>query len=271
MNAGFRNDNLAPLALDASSSGTSSKHVGGVIDYFLKEYRKPRKPYSGRTYDQLMVDIIARIDRSAGPNGCWIWTRGKTRFGYGDVVFKGKLMKIHRLVWTLTTGPIPPELELCHRCDNPPCCNPNHLFPGTHKENMRDMFRKGRRITAIGERAGSAKLTAEKVILLRKLYATGKFSFSSLGTQFGVSKTQARSIVKGRKWKHLPLESVRTRKFHENRKLNRASVKKLRADYATRRFTTFELGEKYGIHQSTVVNVGKGRNWKKPVDSVPMV
>lgn len=82
------------------------------------------------------------------PSGCLEWTGAKKRYGYGtisDLSGSGrKNLPTHRLAWELTYGPIPDGLFICHRCDNPPCCNPDHLFLGTHTENMADMRSKGR-------------------------------------------------------------------------------------------------------------------------------
>jgi len=90
------------------------------------------------------ADMWRYVEKS---EGCWLWTSATTAAGYG--VFrlggrKGIAAYVHRLAWALTHGPIPDGLEVCHHCDTPPCCNPDHLFLGTHSDNMRDMARKGR-------------------------------------------------------------------------------------------------------------------------------
>src|SRR4029077_12309769 len=77
-------------------------------------------------------------------SGCWEWQRATIEWGYGYVRFQGQLWLVHRLTWTLLRGRIPRGLKVLHRCDNPPCGNPEHLFVGTDADNSRDMSAKGR-------------------------------------------------------------------------------------------------------------------------------
>jgi len=97
----------------------------------------------------ILTRFWSRVDRR-GPRDCWSWTAGCCTAGYGHFrlgsASTGDRRKelSHRLAYELTKGPIPDGLKVLHECDNPPCCNPAHLFVGTHADNMRDMHAKGR-------------------------------------------------------------------------------------------------------------------------------
>lgn len=99
---------------------------------------RPRVPLADR--------LFAKLEPT--PTGCLEFAGKRNRQGYGYLSLgpreNRKYIRAHRLAWELNNGPIPEGLDLCHRCDNPPCCNPEHLFPGTRLDNMRDMAQKGR-------------------------------------------------------------------------------------------------------------------------------
>lgn len=93
----------------------------------------------------LSARFWAGVDRS-NPDGCWPWTRAiRNSAGHGGVWDGTRWTHAHRVAYTLSNGPIPPGMEVCHRCDNPPCCRPDHLFLGSHRENMDDMVTKRRK------------------------------------------------------------------------------------------------------------------------------
>ena len=105
-------------------------------------------------------------------SGCLEWTGGLTDKGYGAVTLMGEI-SAHRLSYRLHFGDIPDGLLVCHKCDNPPCCDPDHLFLGTHLDNARDCSSKGRWNDRRGEKNGKAILTADQVLDIRKKLADG--------------------------------------------------------------------------------------------------
>jgi hypothetical protein len=140
-----------------------------------------------------------------GPNGCWEWTGPRAGKGYGRV-HVGRTWAAHRYAWFLTNGPIPEGLFVCHHCDNPPCCNPAHLFVGTATDNVRDCVRKGRHVPGDGEGAPKgekhrlAKLTAAGVEQMRMRFQAGT-PVTTLAREFGVHPKRVTLIVLGEAWR----------------------------------------------------------------------
>jgi hypothetical protein len=124
-------------------------------------------------------------------DGCWEWQGSKFWTGYGQVTHRGRNQSAHRVSWQLTYGPIPSGGEICHRCDNPPCVRPDHLFLGDRAVNAADMAAKGRAARI----KPNAKLTVEQVRAMRERYAAGGISFSKLAAEFGVTAMTAHRAV----------------------------------------------------------------------------
>lgn len=144
--------------------------------------------------DRLMSKFI--VDESTG---CWNWTTSR-RAGYGSIWVDGKNRRAHRVSYELHHGDIKDGLYVCHRCDNPVCVNPEHLFLGTSAENSADRDAKGRHITHRGSDNVSAKLTEEDVIAIRASDGKGIV----LAAYYGVSPSRISEIRTGKKWRHVP-------------------------------------------------------------------
>lgn len=134
--------------------------------------------------------------------GCMEWLKSLHADGYGHLTYHRKYWLAHRLAWTLTNGPIPEGLGVLHKCDNPKCCNPEHLFVGTHAENMADMRLKGRRrdINACEEN-GRAKLNKDQVGEIRRAYREGLVTQQKLADSYGVSQSVISLLLRGVTWK----------------------------------------------------------------------
>jgi len=131
---------------------------------------------------------------------CWEWTGTRTN-GYGEAFYNGKKGAAHRLAYEKWVGPIPEGLLIRHKCDNPPCINPDHLEPGTIKQNAEDMVRRGR--SGVGEAGSRAKLTETQVHQIRDEYEYGVMGYRRLAEKYGVTQTTIKYIVIRKTWTHI--------------------------------------------------------------------
>lgn len=136
-------------------------------------------------------------------SGCWEWTASKIN-GYGRIGLTRarRQMFAHRLSYELHYGPVPDGLFVLHKCDNPGCVRPDHLFLGTLTDNNRDRAQKGRNLSVKGENHGRAKITNRDVVQMRQLYKNGKTP-AELAKKYGISQSNVSRIVRGRAWKHI--------------------------------------------------------------------
>ena len=147
------------------------------------------------------MDLEKRFwDKVEKAGDCWLWIAGKFKQGYGSFYFKGRHIKAHRMAWELTYGAIPEGKRVCHYCDNPSCTNPEHLFLGTQKDNIRDMMAKGRSptvgVSQVGEDNRNAKLTKEEALAIYQSPAPCKL----LAKLYPVSLQQIYNIKNGYRW-----------------------------------------------------------------------
>lgn len=136
--------------------------------------------------------------------GCWWWTGGSFSNGYGMfwVNDLNRVTQAHRVAYSLRHGSIAAGAFVCHRCDNPPCVNPDHLFIGTAADNMRDKARKGRGNAPKGERHGRRKLAASQAEEILRRCNSGERP-AALAAEFGVSRHTVELIASRKNWRHL--------------------------------------------------------------------
>ena len=142
-------------------------------------------------------------------DSCWEWLSPFDKKGYGQFSIGKKTFRAHRISWVYTFGPIQEGLFVCHKCDNPRCVNPNHLFLGSHIDNVRDMDRKGRRKNAPSylDKHGNAKLTNCQVMRIKEFISVG-IQQNKLAKFYKVSTGCINHIAKERQWKTLRKISV---------------------------------------------------------------
>lgn len=151
-----------------------------------------------RDTDAYLQSHIERQD-----NGCWFWSGRRNRRGYGVAWTPASRSPqgAHRAAYEAWVGPIPEGMLICHRCDNPPCINPAHLWAGTQSENIEDMWRKRRGFDVRGEGNGRAKLTADDARIIRSL--RGIETQESLAKRYGITQGAISRIQSGKAWGHV--------------------------------------------------------------------
>lgn len=138
---------------------------------------------------------------------CWEWQGTRMPFGYGLTTgLNGVTTTAHRVAWTIVYGSIPEGMFVLHKCDNPPCVNPNHLHIGTQRDNAGDAIERGRFTYVVaprGTKVWSNKITEAQVLEIRKLAQKGELRQSVIAKRFGVTSALVSQIKLRRKWKHI--------------------------------------------------------------------
>lgn len=155
--------------------------------------------------------------------GCLEWTRHIDRRGYGTLKHKQKHRFAHRMMWEYKFGPIPEGMNICHKCDNPKCLNPNHLFVGTTQDNVSDKMVKGRFKPVTGERNGCAKLTADQIEAIR----LDPRPQHVIAKDYGISQSNVSLIKQGKTWIGGGVSEDKRLKLHELAKLFDVDYSKL--------------------------------------------
>lgn len=184
------------MAYQQDDSGLYCNHTCGV-----NHCVNPKHLYlSDRHRGIAPVRLIRFIDRAPGfgPNGdCWRYTGFISRSGYGTFSDeRSKPYQAHRFHFEMIHGVQPPEIHICHRCDNRACVNPEHLFAGTHAENMADRNAKGRQSRSRKQ----AKLTDEQA---RTIKFNDHRPHDAIAASYGISRTTVSYIKSGRRWPHI--------------------------------------------------------------------
>lgn len=213
--------------------------------------------------DLLKNILNSKKEIKPSPDGrfkdCWYWTGNKDKDGYGRIWHKDKNYRITRISAMLWLNfDIYSNLLICHECDNPECFNPQHLFPGTNKDNMKDMVEKNRRTVKIGEDNLSSKLTESQVIEIRRLKKEDNKTIKEIAAIFSISHQHINEIVYGRYWKHLGNEKKRRNfvsKLSDEQILDAIILEDEGMSHEN-------IGLKLGVSRMTITRLIKSGKWK---------
>lgn len=205
-----------------------------------------------------------RVEKGAS-NECWPWTGSLTQAGYGLLTIQYKSYYAHRLAWELHHNEeIPEGGVICHHCDNPACCNPNHLFLGTQDDNMKDAANKKR--IKHGENHHSASLTEDDIRQIRKFGEGSDLTRQQIASRFGIVRTTVNDILTGRTWQHVdpdwnPPKSKSRGTKHPNAKLTEDDVREIRR-LSANGLSQRKLAAQFGVSRGTIEPILKGETWK---------
>lgn len=165
--------------------------------------------FKTRTHAETETDFWNKV-KTGLPDECWEWQGGRISYGkhlhYGVTTILQKKWRAHRFAYFITKGAIPKGLLVCHQCDNPPCCNPGHLFLGTHKDNMLDCKAKDRLNTEKGTERYNSKFTPDDIKCIRSSYGKrgrNGLTLDQLAANYQVSRSIIHAIIHRKRWKHV--------------------------------------------------------------------
>lgn len=240
----------------------------GLCTLHWRRNRKYGSPVAIKSHSAQMVGLSAEerfFFQVKKTKTCWFWTAATDKNGYG--VFRGQvggvvLTKAHRFSYSIHTGElIPKGMVICHKCDNPSCVNPEHLFLGTHADNMRDKIAKGRARVPKGQDSVHAKLTeaqARSILLDPRPYR-------DIARDYGIAYSTVGSIKQRESWEHVEVAAVARSKKTGARGVDKWSTHLTEADIREIRLGALsgkELAEKFSVSPQTICDIQKRRSWK---------
>lgn len=191
----------------------------------------------------VIEQLWSKVDQSGGPDACWPWTGRVDRCGYGQLWAVGRRWQAHRLAYQVNTGAAPGAMCVCHSCDSPPCCNPAHLWIGTHADNVVDRSRKGR--SASGDASG--------VRLHPDRFPRGDAHYARL---------QPERLARGeRHGLRLHPERIARGERIAKARLTEADVRRIRVR-SGRGESSRSIAGDFGVHPSTIMRVVAMKTWR---------
>jgi Mor family transcriptional regulator len=214
--------------------------------------------------EKIKQRILDNVKHEAGPldTPCWIWQRGKTPDGYGLTSVKNKTTRVHRLAFTVFYNTDISGLLVCHKCDNPSCCNPSHLFSGTNADNSDDKVKKDRHTK--GTQQWKSIFTENDVLEVIKMYNDG-YSVVHISEKYNCSLDAVRSILHGKTWKHIvdaPIKGKIHRRHSIRSGIDESKVRDILIAYKLNGEKIIDISRRMGLEYCNVYNVAKRKTWK---------
>jgi hypothetical protein len=158
----------------------------------------------GMKRDEAKEKLLSRSEKDP-ETGCLVWQGAQSTFGHGHIVINGVQMLTHRLSYELHEEEIADGMQINHKCHNPACINPEHLYMGTQKENVNDAVEEGSYVSnfGVGEGHIHSKLCEQDVIEMREKYETGDYTHEELADEYGVGVNTAGEAIRGVTWSHV--------------------------------------------------------------------
>jgi hypothetical protein len=227
---------------------------------------------------RLRKKFLKRVAHGA-PSDCWPWLGYVAKSGYGQYSVNtgpngalGKRVRdahgvivllAHRVAYELYNyTSIPKGVFVCHRCNNTRCCNPAHLYLGNARDNAEDMRLAG--TIPAGEKSGMSKLTHQQVENIRRLYATGSYTQSVLGSQFGITRSTVGAIVRGETWGRSSVtyrhRNARFASHNSQTKVTKSLAHDINAAWLSRKFTRLELSRRFHLSCASINRVIKRKS-----------
>ena len=232
------------------------------------------------TIKNIIKNFWNKVNYPGNDVECWEWTaaKGSNKRVYGTFSIKSskyhKTFRDHRFAWEFYNGPIPDGLLVCHKCDNPACCNPEHLFLGTEQDNMTDKINKNRQIIVRGSDVGTSKLTEIDIDEILSGISSGKYQkVSQICNMYNVEDHAIQRILKGERWSHYifqkytksQLQQIRA-KIHKDTssKLDETKVTQIKS--MLRQNSSINLiAQQFNVTTQTIYDIRKGKFWSHVV------
>lgn len=267
--------NLVPqgLVLSYSCRETPCREPShAVFNIDEESYTNARLAYDAARFERAVERFWSKVEHGE-PDDCWWWTASRNKAGYGILNFAGKSKLAHRVAWELQNdAKIPDGLSACHRCDQPACVNPRHIYLGTHQDNANDATERGRWNHKRGEDNAVSKLTNKDVREIVARFNNGE-SGRAIAADYDIGSSVVHNIMSGKTWSHLTgIQKGKTPDYtrrSRRTKLTDSEVVAIRERYRSGEDQDL-LAAEYGLTATSIRNLVSGRTFPDLPNAVPL-